>query len=546
MVAKWHDPNIPSLMPPMDDERVAQMADCEDLWDELVDRVVVICECRSPRSKPVLDAFNAVKALGPVPSRNVLSKLAAVPESRHAAPSGVATPVPVGQQPPKPIKKGTAPTPKTLKAIPGTASVTMGRSLNAAETKSTVNAALSKIKEVENERYYEIYRRLVRIEMLTSNEYEGDRSRHLSDAANTSVSTSYLMAFASRLFDKFDKNLNGLISLDEFQQSLREMNIDISEDDTATLFNRFETRQRDGIIDWNEFLDFFNTHIVGEQSYSYANSKGVSLSHDRNPGRSMSTLLNDIMLKLAPVLVGMRKNRCKTADEYVKLTKSVSLERKLEEEVARTNDAGIQNDDNFVIPDNAIFHHLNNSQVGRNVGVLRQLGIHITEREMKRINRVFSRSARKLMRFLRIFTQPNMTLAEVVDQVDGIVVAGLESRVGGFLESGSLTSEGISKLWALISGGECSLRFHEITNVVHDVMLDSILSRNNKESSASNRASPRQDANPKGGTPGDSSDSEEDEADLIETFCGVEVRVLSRMVADYMAESAWNQGGKCT
>ena len=75
-------------------------------------------------------------------------------------------------------------------------------------------------------------------------------ARHLSDVANNAGgTTSYLMAFASRLFDKFDKNLNGLISLDEFQQSLREMNIDISDEDTLTLFNRFETRQRDGTIE---------------------------------------------------------------------------------------------------------------------------------------------------------------------------------------------------------------------------------------------------------------------------------------------------------
>ncbi len=541
-VSKWHDLSVPSSMPPLDDDRAIQLMGHKDLWDELIERVVTICECRSPSAKPALDAFNAVKALGPAPSRDVLGKLVALPRAKDAVPSGVATPVPAGQGPPKPIKRGTAPTPKNLKAVPGTASVTTGRALNATETRSTVNAAVAKIKEVENERYCEVYRRLVRVDMLTSNELDGDRARHLSNAASTAVSTSYLMAFASRLFDKFDKNLNGLISLDEFQQSLREMNIDVSDEDTTTLFNRFETRQQDGTIDWNEFLDFFNTHIVGDQSHSsYAASTGASLNQDLSPGRSMSTMLRDILLKLAPILASMRKNKCKTADEYLKVTRSMSA--KVQGEVPAPVEAGNQKDDDFLVPDNAIFHHLNNSQVSRNVGVLRQLGIHITEREMKRLNRVFSRSASKLMRFLRIFTQPNMTLAEVVDHVDKIVVAGLEGRVAGYLESGSLTSKGISKLWALISGGDKSLRFDDITSLVRDVLVDSILSRDKDSAlAASNQASPRQAA-PKAsqGTSGDSSDSEEDEADLIETFRGVEVRVLSRMVADYMAESPWNQ-----
>ena len=70
---------------------------------------------------------------------------------------------------------------------------------------STVAAAASKLNDMSKEEYTQVYRRLVSVPMMSSNEYEGDRERHSTDSMN--VTTSHLMAFASKLFNKFDKKM---------------------------------------------------------------------------------------------------------------------------------------------------------------------------------------------------------------------------------------------------------------------------------------------------------------------------------------------------
>lgn len=57
------------------------------------------------------------------------------------------------------------------------------------------------------------------------------------------------------------QNNDGEISFQEFFQSLKELNIELSKEDTRTLFLRFETREQDGLIDWREFMDFYRSNI---------------------------------------------------------------------------------------------------------------------------------------------------------------------------------------------------------------------------------------------------------------------------------------------
>ena len=53
-------------------------------------------------------------------------------------------------------------------------------------------------------------------------------------------------------------NVDGVISFKEFCDGMVNLNIIISNEDAKILFNRFETRFRDGQIDWIEFVEFFD------------------------------------------------------------------------------------------------------------------------------------------------------------------------------------------------------------------------------------------------------------------------------------------------
>ena len=121
--------------------------------------------------------------------------------------------------------------------------------------------------------YDEIYRRLVCIPTTTEHALEGDRyadegvvkatKATASSKANSSQQKNPVLY---NLFVKFDKNANGLISKDEFQEAMKELNISMSPDDCQTLFNRFDSEEADGQIDWSEFVHFFDTN--GPEQYS--------------------------------------------------------------------------------------------------------------------------------------------------------------------------------------------------------------------------------------------------------------------------------------
>jgi hypothetical protein len=59
------------------------------------------------------------------------------------------------------------------------------------------------------------------------------------------------------------------------------------------------------------------------------------------------------------------------------------------------------------------------------------------------------------MTFLRKFTTPTLDIEEVMDNVNRLVVQGMEERVSGFMDSmePGLTSTGVQKLWQLMSPG---------------------------------------------------------------------------------------------
>lgn len=51
----------------------------------------------------------------------------------------------------------------------------------------------------------------------------------------------------------------------EFYAGMEAMRVGLSVEDSKVLFNRFETRVRDGNIDWLEFMDFFDRTRVQDK-----------------------------------------------------------------------------------------------------------------------------------------------------------------------------------------------------------------------------------------------------------------------------------------
>jgi hypothetical protein len=398
-----------ALLPRRQQDPVSTLAAlATDMWDEVIDRVITISECRAPNA-----SSSSLRLLMDVRHSRGLSgeSIEAITSNRDAA-SNLPTPTPIGKATPTAFKKGTASTSKK-KGAPGTASVTTARSKLGAVPEagvSTVSAAAAKMGSIQEDEYTQVYRRLVSMPLLSANEYEGDRERHSTDSLTSG--SSHLVAFASKLFSKFDKNLNGLITLEEFKTSLHEMNVNVNEEDTQTLFTRFETSKKDGTIDWEEFLAFFHTHIVGDQ---FNESMGAVLESDggsssSSSNRPMTVVLKAIWKKIRPVIAIMESNRWSTLDDYLRQGGCSSNNYNNRQAATPRADAaavasaeGADAAPAFEIPCNAIFHRLNTAHTSRNLASMRQLGVVISETEMKRVNRVFSRSVRIMLYYSSSF-----------------------------------------------------------------------------------------------------------------------------------------------
>ena len=264
--------------------------------------------------------------------------------------------------------------------------------------------------------------------------------------------------------------------------------------------------------------------------------------------RPMTKVIEAIWAGLGPVLARMKKYRWSTIDDHFHYGSS-------------TNMNAPDNDTPFEVPCNAIFHRLNSSHVSRNVAMLRQLKVNVSESEMRRVNRVFGRSVRCLMTFLKKCAEVNVE--ELMHRINNLVVSGLEQRVGGFMDMNppTLTSKGIRKLWSLLCPANGIMRFDEATSMVMNI-LKSHISLQAEEAkiiqaslSTADNAEDKKDL--KEGTPSDSDgrdkkpvanpadadsgeESELDDEEEEDVYQSMSVRVLSRFVVDYIVESPWN------
>ena len=129
----------------------------DDIWDVLVDRVVVISACRSPDAKVLTKILNT-RELRP-DSLKSLEK----PKSNLPTPSKVATPVSA-------TLKGTRSATKGMRKTPGYATAAIAKSQSKSASSHTVSGAYNVLEKLSEEvSYVEVYRRLVAIPLINFN-----------------------------------------------------------------------------------------------------------------------------------------------------------------------------------------------------------------------------------------------------------------------------------------------------------------------------------------------------------------------------------------
>ncbi|RYH31540.1 hypothetical protein EON65_02390, partial [archaeon] len=379
-----------------------------DLWDYLIDCVVTISMSR-PRNQNTekLKMFTGMRRK-PLSSKS----LAAL------NPSVSPIPPPSVSQTPSKISKGHVPTPKAMRKTTGVASVNTVQSKM--QQKQSVLDAKDKLTQLQKDQgtvYEEIYRRLVSVPVTSHEEISGERIATMSNLSTKST------VYISSLFKKFDKNLNGVISKDEFRLAMKELNIEVSIEDCDIFFNRFSSKIP-GSIDWKEFLEFFETHIVG------STNKIATTDSSNFSEQGIVLILVQLKDTLHRVLLEMAASQINSIEKYLerKFTKAPSGEdfgADINHLTPRRQES-IMNKFNF--PENAIFHTLDAMHAKSNVALLQSLGLNnITVKDMERISRVFDNKVALFMEFIRA---PSVDLQETLDLVDVEISKELSMRSG--------------------------------------------------------------------------------------------------------------------
>lgn len=476
-----------------------------DLWDYLIDCVVTISI-----SRPKAQTSDRHRALMGMKSRSIAA-------DSFAAFDPVRTPIPAPtthRAPAKPVK-GHSATPKTTRHTPGVASVITAQSKS--KQQSAVLDAKDKLLKLEKDRgasFEEVYRRLIRMPVTSFSELEGDREA--ASASGNSVaakSHTYLRA----LFQRFDKNLNGYISKEEFKLAMVDMNVEVTSEDCDIFFNRF-TGERPGNIDWNEFIRFFDSHL-----------SGITTTAATSRPKSIVQQLMSIRAALADTTKKMTELKISTLESFLDSQKPAAATATGALVAAAGTDTPIKNRlssaGEFVLPDNAIFQNLTvtNTQVKNNVVILHKLGVTVTDEDMARISRIFLYKPSILMAFVRN-SQPDVDLYEILDIADYEVSRGLNQRTGLGSSSADQTSS-VAKLWSSLSPNmSTAVGFDTISGYLTTMLLEANVfdeavyhSPRPKDAAAvaamHNRASIR----------------------------GVDAHILCRIISDTLLYSSWNR-----
>lgn len=469
----------------------------QDFWDQVITSVIKISASRDKKLSDHTKSF--LISL----STNQMSRLS-------FPPLGAGMPAKSPSNNPSMssmlAKKGNAPTPRRLRHSSGTVTSIKyeppGKQRNVdVEQRDKLN----RIEEDQFELYEEVYRRLILVPKI-------DRSGPGS-APNASKYTQSdgANAFIRELFQKFDKNDNGLISISEFQNAMKYLRIDMTADECLTLFNRLDRKTVDSNIDIVEFTNFFNECIKDIELNSFGKVRAME---------KIENLLLYIRSLLHPMHIG-------------DMTSSPMMKS------------------------DVVLNDLKASSSAVNVEKLKALGVSISILDMTRVSRIFNES---VILFHEFMAHPSLDLDTALMWFNSTLFRCLIERSG----TGSFTATTTSKLWVALGGSNLGVSFEKICNyflhmiedsihhqedsaTIHQIKHDSnlIVSGHTLQSiGGSIVLSPREVSKSKTNA-SDASKLFTAKADLNgEKFCsvmGVQVDILCRIVLDAMFTSHWNK-----
>jgi len=506
----------------------------DDIWDYLIDCVISIIA-----SRPQNDTLKKHKAILSLKRTDISIdsyKIFSHPLSRISTPSVVLQPVKA--------TRGHASVSRSFHQTPGRASVKSQLSAMKQE-KAFASEVAAKVIQVSKDReskFQEIYRRIVLIPVTTRSDIEGDKK------GDVKVGNIKSHGFLSTIFKKFDKNSNGIISRDELKLVLQEMNMEVDDCDCDLIFNRFSSGSQEGIA-WTRFLSFFES-----QSSSAMNSFASSSTSDKKEV-NMIDLLNEIKRKLRDAKSEMEKNRLSTLDQLLDIRRKTSNTGN--DEKKSTNE-----DNAFKLPSDPFFQKLDIStmRVKLNRDIMRKLGISVTEDTMRRVSRIFLYSNILLMKFVDSNNnssssssssssgrddsiEQTSTLHAVLKYANQILSDGMHQRMG----SSSDTS--VLKLWISIASSQDSIvSFEDIAAYFMELLLESPETKKtvSKSSKGDNTYVDS------GGealllSVSATSDLKKDSTQYLMKISddnvvlrNLDVSLLSRIIADHVIASVWN------
>jgi Ca2+-binding EF-hand superfamily protein len=536
-----------------------------DLWEVIVDAVITISDSRLRRRDKTenedksadLSLFWRLAGQGHRVSGDAFAMF-------DPPKSPLATPTPSSKAKPTKIVKGSIPTPKNLrKSASGYASVST--TMSVLKHRSNVSDAKQKLQDVaedQNNAYDEIYRRLILVPAMTYAELNGDKK--------ASNSQQHHFNYALRFFRRADKNKNNLISFPEFVTFLKEHNIDITMEDSKSLFERFQTNKRDGNIDWEEFVNFFNNITTSSRD---------QMIPDKRPLQMIISLLKKTLVE---VLKEMKERSVASLDMLIsyrtasvqgvmvpktpKITRP-SLSHKLSEPSVSMNKSGyndlISNDDDEDdIDNNAIFHQLEANDASTNATRLRKLGLDITDDEMLRISRVFGYNVNYLMSFIRkpiikCNGEPgraNMTQVTVNDAVNETIsmLTTIFEQKSGVSERDLTTHENILKVWYGIAPTiGTTVSYDDVASYFYNTLTDNLVAKKEKNSLVNSMDVEIPSQNSSGliraalsspdKTTGSVRNGSYDNLKPAIKIFNIDARILSRIMVDNMVYSIWNR-----
>ena len=239
--------------------------------------------------------------------------------------------------------------------------------------------------------YTEVFRRLIPIPLL--------QFSHLDESLGAEIISETNFNFGSNLknwFDFFDRNHNGEISFEEFTLALNRLNTQLSTEDMSTLFLRFQTNKADELIDWTEFMTFFETVIHRK----YVERITIDLTDD---DVDMIKILKQFVIKCSLPL-----------PEVSTTTTTVNNNKNNNNK----NSEGNQENKNKTVPPKKILYQeiltLNKNDIIRNAELITRSGLHITEQAMDRICRIFNYDLATFQKFY-------LTVVGSPDSLDTII-----------------------------------------------------------------------------------------------------------------------------